>query len=183
MNIYFELQQYLMNSSNLVVIPNYYYQGFECDVLVVSKKLYTTEYEIKLTKSDFKADFNKQRDYYDWQSRKTINGATKHDEIKRGKRTNRFYFVIPKGLDVEIPIYAGKIIFYEKYKQINFEIVKRAKLLHKKTLSINEIEHIAGNLSWRYYNLLFAKEKGLYLNNKRIKLNEEGNTNLVVDAE
>jgi len=153
-NIYLELHHYLMNTSRLVVIPNYFYKGFECDILAVSKKLFTTEYEIKLTKSDFGADFQKRRDYYSWKERKVFKSVNKHQEIMDGKRTNRFYFVVPRDLDVDIPDYAGKIIFYEEYKEIRFKIVKRAKTLHKETIDNSIIEHIANNLSWRYYRSL-----------------------------
>lgn len=43
-----------------IIIPNIYYFSWESDVLFVTKSMCLYEYEIKLTKSDFRADFKKE---------------------------------------------------------------------------------------------------------------------------
>lgn len=43
--------------SNLV-FPNIYIGSWEADILEITKSGYTYEYEVKISKSDFKADFD-----------------------------------------------------------------------------------------------------------------------------
>ena len=158
-NLYFDLLNYLIDNNKLICIPNYYYRGFECDIFTISKKMYTTEYEIKISKSDFIADFKKQRNYYDSERKKTILNSNKHNEICGGRRTNRFYFVIPRGLNIDVPSYAGLIEFYYKYKLINFSIIKTAPFLHKNKIDGSIFKELANNLNWRYYNLFYENIK------------------------
>ncbi len=96
------LAHHVMSNHQICVIPNFYIGRHECDLFVMNKNLYTTEYEVKTTKKDYLNDFKKGN----WANKK-------HDLIKDGKRTNRFYFVLPVERDMEVPEYAG-ILTYEK---------------------------------------------------------------------
>lgn len=78
---------------------------------------YCQEVEIKLSRSDFKADFKKP----------------KHEAIKQGKFkgvANRFYYAVPNGLikENEIPDYAG-LIYVSEFGSLN--VIKKAPLLHR----------------------------------------------------
>jgi len=143
-----------------ILIPNYYLGDYEMDVLRVTKSDILYEYEIKVSKSDFKADFNKSStrtvfldDYFNLmknkQEYKTIVTTHKHTEILEGKRANKFFFVMPENLvPLEvIPKHLGVIY----YKDGNFTIVRSAKMLHKK--KVNEdptfYKDMANKLSWR----------------------------------
>jgi len=98
MKIENELLHHLMASHQLAVIPNFYVKGFECDLFVLNKNLYTTEYEIKISGGDYKKDFGKLKRKYDWNTGRSDYGTSKHSLIEGGERTNRFYFVLPEGL-------------------------------------------------------------------------------------
>jgi len=76
-----------LNFIQKVIIPNVKYgicynnkELHECDLLVLSKSKYATEIEIKISKSDFKADFKKKH---------------KHDHIL----IKNFYYAVPEELE------------------------------------------------------------------------------------
>jgi len=60
------LARYLNPRVNLIV-PNVSWGFFnhECDIISVSKAGYATEYELKISKADLKADFRKKHDHSD----------------------------------------------------------------------------------------------------------------------
>lgn len=103
--------------------------NFEHDVLSINWSWYLTEFEVKISKSDFKADFSKRKTpYYQ----------------KRNPRftPNYFYYVCPKDLIKleDIPDYAWLIYIdsdnFWNIKHIDvsnhhLEIIKKAPLLHK----------------------------------------------------
>lgn len=85
--------------------PNTYLDSWECDVLEVTKSGYTYEYEIKVSRADFKADKLKQK-----------HGESKYDTLQAGKRVNYFSYVCPQGLITpdEVPEWAG-LIYADTY--------------------------------------------------------------------
>lgn len=101
-----------------IVLPNYYWFDYEMDICKITQSGYIVEYEIKISRADYKADFNKN--FY---------GYTKHDMLRSGKGANRFYFVVPENLVQisEVPEHCG-LIYYSEYK---ITIIKNAKLLHR----------------------------------------------------
>ncbi len=113
-----------------IAIPNFFYGMWEMDVFLLRPSGHVYEYEIKISKSDFKADFNKN-----------CGGKLKHDNISAGTgRCNRFYFVVPDSLIAieDCPKHAGLIYFTDgKYGRLN--IVKAAPLLHKNKCKIDYI--------------------------------------------
>ena len=96
-------------------MPNFYHGLWECDVFRLQPNGYIIEYEVKVSKSDFLADFKKKR-----------SGIEKHKQIEKGGRCNRFYFVAPQGLVTveDIPPYCGLIV----YEGGELKTLKRAKL-------------------------------------------------------
>lgn len=99
------------------VIKNFFIDSWECDLFSVTKSGYTNEYEIKVSRADYKNDFKK---------------GSKHYFIENGKRTNKFWFVVPKDLIHvdEIPKYAG-LIYIDRSC---IYVIKNAPLLHKRRL-------------------------------------------------
>lgn len=158
MKIEFELQHYLMNTGLLASVTNYFFKGYECDLLTISNRLYSTEYEIKMSKADFNNDFKKKTKKYNWQLHSTEILNRKHDLINEGKRTNRFYFVVNESLEVDVPKYAGLITF-KITESIRFDRIKTAPRLHNDTVPDKTINHLVKNLSWRCYHLNFDKFK------------------------
>lgn len=151
----------LINNYLIAAIPNYYLGAFECDLFTLNKNLYTTEYEIKKTVADFKKDFDKDSGRYIWRD-KTFNKDPKHKQIQDGLRTNRFYFVMPKDLAarVEIPEYAGLLVYDPTEEWTFFKEIKNAKMLHKRKTEATAIQHLVKIFSWRHYSLIYSQFEG-----------------------
>lgn len=98
---------------------NLYVFGWESDCLLLTKSGYWYEFEIKISRSDFKNDFKNKGDKH------RILGT-----ISDTKKPNYFYYVVPEGLIQvdEIPSYAG-LIYINEYRHRT--IVKQAPVLHK----------------------------------------------------
>lgn len=121
----------------------------ECDVISVSKSDFIYEYEIKISRSDFKKDFLKEKHTY------IIN--ENHTQTVRGElfyhTCNYFNYVVPRDLisPEEVPEYAGLIYFNE---DLSFDVIKKPRLLHKTKANQDFIRKLAHNLSCK---LIFNK--------------------------
>lgn len=152
--ICFELLKWAQSSTTEIVVPNYYLGSFECDVLKVSKAGHTYEYEIKVSKADFKKDFEKKR-RINYLTKET---KTKHDILLEGSRVNRFYYVVPEGLIKPDSVPSGLGLIYATAFEyhgtvmVKFNIVKMAKLLKKDSCSTEMYKNLAVNLSIKLYN-------------------------------
>lgn len=127
------LMYYMQGSPADILIPNFFVGMYEMDLFKLSKTGNITEFEIKISLSDFKADFKK-------------GGGIKHANIRSGQcKCNRFYYVIPKGIvPVElIPKYAG---LYE-FEKDHFNLIKNAPMLHKNKFS--DYKGLAISLGYR----------------------------------
>lgn len=151
------------------VFPNIYHFKYESDILEVTKAGYLYEYEVKISKQDFKQDFKK--------SKRSIVGIDKtrnllyeenkkHDELKDGKYSNYFYFITPENLVTkeEIPDYAGLIYvkessatyytskkgYYTK-ESYSFRIIKPAPLLHKNKVTPEQLSKMFISIYYRYF--------------------------------
>jgi len=119
-----------INYRHYLVCKNFYlYEGWECDVLSVSYNDTVTEYEIKRTRADFKADFNKK---------------DKHFSTSNGYGANYFYYVCPVGLikPGELPEYAGLVYCNNK----GGYIAKKAPILHNETITFKQLKKIASKI-------------------------------------
>lgn len=152
MKVEHALQHRIISNNHLAVIPNYFLGSFECDLFVMNKNLYTTEYEVKHSKRDFDNDFKKSRQYFDWKEQSTSE-KNKHAQISGGLRTNRFYFVIEASVSsVAIPKYAGLITFHKsEHGRTTFDYKKRAPLIHKNKANDKQVKKCLERLNWRYY--------------------------------
>lgn len=121
----------------------------ECDVISISKSDFIYEYEVKISRSDFKADFKKPKH--------TL--ITEKKFIKETKKEifylvpNYFYFVVPENLITidEIPEYAGLMYLTEKG---DFNIIKKAPIIHKTKASNEFIRALSHQLTCK---LVFKK--------------------------
>lgn len=130
-----------------IVAQNYFYNGFEADVLhILNGKIY--EYEIKISRSDFFKDFEKK---------------DKHEKMQDGKMANRFYFVVPTCLVkiAEVPAQYG-LIYVNELGEIR--TVKRAKELHKENAGELFYMLLARNFMFR---LIAEKNKNAKLTAKK----------------
>lgn len=120
------INQAIYYGHHMVVKNFYFFDGWECDVLSVDRFDYTTEYEVKRSRPDFLADFNKKE---------------KHYSTSNGYGCNYFYFACPNNLikPYEIPEYAGLIYASAQGSRV----IKRAPQLHKESLTYSQLRKIA----------------------------------------
>ena len=149
-NIEAAMCMYLYEKSHSPITTHFTGMGLmECDVLSISKADYIYEYEIKISRADFKKDFIKEKHTF------IIN--EKYTRTRKGELVyllpNYFNFVVPRDLISvdEVPDYAGLIYMNE---DSSFTIVKKPKLLHKTKANEAFIRQVAHNLSCK---LIFKK--------------------------
>lgn len=157
-NIELALSMYLYEKQHSPITTHFTGYGLaECDVISISKSDYIYEYEIKISKSDFKADFKKEK------HKLMLEGVgTKERIIKENNQMvedvwyltpNYFNFVVPENLISiqDVPEYAGLIYMNEN---LQFEIIKKPPLIHKTKATNNFIRQLSHNLTCK---LVFKK--------------------------
>lgn len=134
------------------VVPNVYFfdDAGETDLLVVNQNNFIFDIEIKVSKSDYKADFNKTKrheilefGYYigtHTEFRNWGKGGGERYEINEQiptERPNRFYYACPENLIKieELPKYAG--LFYVS-EDGRVKKIKEGRLLHKEKINFAE---------------------------------------------
>lgn len=151
------------------VVPNYTPRHWwECDVFEVTKAGYFTEYEVKLTRADFKADATKARLDYGAPRKEVMPDGTfrllpmptieKHQLLSAGdvRGPSRFFFVAPSGLldGLTIPPWAGLIEIYPSGEHL-FERRKiAAPKLHRKEADPAILKHAESVCYYRMHKLL-----------------------------
>lgn len=103
---------------------NHLFKGQQ-DVLSVTKSGLAIEYEIKISRADFKRDKAKNKEFtFD------ANTIANADSFYLSKIVNQFYYVVPDGLIGihELPEYAG--LFYVTSRG-SLILEKKAPLIHK----------------------------------------------------
>lgn len=95
----------------------YLFSDWEIDVLSMNRNDYLTEYEVKVSRSDFKDDAKKKK--WQWYEKRIENMIS-----------NYFYYTCPERLilESEIPDFAGLIYATNE----GLKVIKKAPLLHKK---------------------------------------------------
>jgi hypothetical protein len=100
--------QQIWDSTKDLYLRNAYVEDWEADIIhlrSLKRKQVVTEYEVKISRSDFFADARKR----------SRPGATKaqlkSEVLTEGNRCNYFYYLVPKNLITpdEVPPYAGLI--------------------------------------------------------------------------
>jgi len=148
-----------------LIVPNVHVGAHEWDLLAVRRSGYIDEIEIKVTKSDFNADFKKQG-----QKRVPVPSSAspesywthwklawfkKHRLTADGDRKcNYFYFMLPTSLadKCEIPEHAGLFVCHDGKTGIRISEAKRAGLLHKNKVDQNFLYKVAKKASYRYWD-------------------------------
>lgn len=163
-------------------VSNIYFFGHpysETDFLVVQKSGYIYDIEVKVSRSDFKADFKK----VDKHSILRLGGYTKPHRVgykHEGKiklarigeiipfhPPNRFYYAVPEGLITkkEVPPYAGLLYIKPDGKVVK---IKEAPLLTKVKTPYEKV--FANKFYYAYKELKrFKEENGIGKLNSYIK--------------
>lgn len=133
------------------MIPNIYLYGWESDFLSVSRSGYVYEYEIKLSISDFRADFKKRRRH---KALKEGGSEKIYKTYHELKRPNYFYFTVPKDIAFKserlCPEYAGLVVMRENI--VRGTVVKKAPKLHKDKITDKQIKQIMERGLSKYWN-------------------------------
>lgn len=144
------------------VLPNFTPpEWFECDVFEITESGYFREYEIKLTLSDFRADAEKRRRKFNYQTQVQTD-LVKHEMLRVGdvRGPTRFSYVAPKGLLTDIvPAWAG-LIEVEPNRMIPV-VAKPAPLLHRQKIDPKVRSYAEGICYWRLHDLLRNRQETL----------------------
>lgn len=150
------VQAYLYEKSHPYQALNLNRSGYyESDVLAITSSKLVTEVEVKVSLSDFKADFKKTAKHY-----RLSKGI---DDNYGAHIPNRFYFACPSELihiDM-IPPYAGLIYVKEDG---SVEVIKKAPLLHKNKASDKLYTGMLENLTAK---TIFGCQYMTYKNRKK----------------
>ncbi len=147
-----EIQQAFYNRNwqryEIVVNNMYVTNAFsESDLFAVRESGFCDEIEIKKTKSDFNADFDKV-------IRKNCRDFNKHEQISNGDLTcNYFSFLIPEPLfdRVAIPDYAGVYLFSEWGGDLYVFEKKKPPRLHARKITLERKYKMLKKLQYRYW--------------------------------
>lgn len=156
-----------------VIMPNFTPPDwFEADLWACTKAGYAVEYEIKLSRADFKADAGKEGAFYD----KGLDGKrlraddgfllpprklTKHSMLAASdpRGPSRFFYVTPPGVlgETDLPPWAGHILFNPDvpiYRST--KVIVDAPKLHRQ-----KVEHSVKVQAWRagYYRFWRIRER------------------------
>jgi hypothetical protein len=135
---------------------------YECDLLAITKAGYMYEFEIKLTRSDYRADAKKGAlPLYCRPFRQDTR--TKHEQLADHDRNGpvRFWFIVPANLVSvdELPDWAGLLYLCGSPSWPSFEDVRSAPRLHNNRMSEDMKDSIRQNLYWRYWNERLQNDK------------------------
>ena len=148
--IQYLLYQELIARGHEIIVPNVSWSWlyWEADIISITKAGYMNEYEIKISKQDFKADFKKRK-----------HNSFKRCSFREGARVpNRFWYVAPiKAIPICVPDYAGIMLVYEmergKFKDLRLQIIKQAPLIHKNKVGQEGKNSILRSIMFKYWNL------------------------------
>lgn len=158
-----------MEKSQNRIYPNIYLGTWEADLLEVTKAGYLYEYEVKISRHDFRNDSRKAK-YF--RGTATPVGR-KYDNLLAGKRVNYFSYIVPEGLvdPEEVPEWAGLIYargytkricigfdkdggsIFEDRPAISLSTVKQPRKLRTEKITEREIEEIQKKLYFRYHKI------------------------------
>lgn len=196
-----KLNGFFVMNTQKYVIENLYVFSWESDKLIETRSGLIYEYEIKVSRSDYKNDFKNKKDkhvilegkeehipsYEEYKKRFAHYGSDISDKYYRTenfKKPNYFYYAVPEGMiDIsEVPSYAGLIYVLPEGKHetkdgnwcsTGIYTVKQAPKLHSTKYTDDEL-----SLGEKfYYNML--SWKGKYAEEKAIRLLTEDKKNKI----
>lgn len=164
-----QIQNYLywnLNRKHNLLCPNIFLYNWESDFVSITKAGYANEYEIKVSKSDFKVDRINKVEKFQILENGFLETKTDWEKKKFGdkrvyQRPSMFWYVCPENLiDIsEIPEYTGLIHVKESGSYYRRLItVKKPKKLGKEKISEELQKKILISIYYRYWNLRPMKE-------------------------
>ncbi len=144
-----------------LLAPNYTPPGWwECDMWAMTKRGYASEYEIKTSVSDFRADARKGCNRNRFHGHRLVSSVqeNKHELLAAGdtRGPKQFWFVTPEGMieAKDVPDFAG-LIYIVARRNGGYLIpnVKPAPVLHKTPIPNATIRHVASIFYHRFWSL------------------------------
>ena len=138
------LFRYLIQKGREYIIPNIYNGGSEADILTSTKAGYLQEYEIKISLSDFKADFQKRKHLW-------MKDSAPHGQYP----IDRFWYVAPiYAIPLCIPDHAGLIeVSVARMGYILLRTIKPAPKLNGKKYGKGFRDKVIKSMMYKYWNL------------------------------
>ena len=129
------LYNWLRDRAFEVIAPNVYILQGEQDMLAISRSGYASEFEIKMTRSDYLIDFSKtvgskleaQLRGQFWLKHEYLDGS--RQSVNQWDVPKYFWFVVPAGMvDIEdVPSYAGLLYaFRDDSDDVCIRIIRKA---------------------------------------------------------
>ena len=146
-----------------IIMPNFTPRDWwECDIWLVTKAGYVQEYEIKLTASDYAADFGKATKrgrlvHSDKQGSKWhTTTIKKHDRLAQAHETapKTFSYLMPMDLAeaCTVPDYAGLIGLTKRGRWIGFTEIKKAPIINDAKVSDRDLNKARTACYFRMWN-------------------------------
>lgn len=136
-----------------ILNTNYWLGYGEADVIAINPSDFVVEYEIKCSRSDFKADRKKVRKH------KTYLGTHSYNKRIFKGVPNRFYYVCPKGLLKAEDMFAYSGLIYVDDRG-NLETIVKAPLIHSNKATPSLIESIAHSLTIKLVYKMSSPNEG-----------------------
>ena len=145
--------------------PNiYHFPGpWESDFISVTKAGYIHEYEIKCSRSDYEADFEKSRRKVYRGGRVIREAETRHEWLRKPHngvhKPNYFWFVMPDGMvPVEdVPEHCGLIYCVGRSGGIRLEEIRSAPRLHTEKMPKEKYVEIGRKMMYRFWTMAIEK--------------------------
>lgn len=135
-----------------IVLPNFY-RAWESDVWACDKRGESTEFEIKVTVADYRADIKKKVKH------DALAGCLTTTPDEKTRIPAFFYYVMPAGLEQPVPEYAGLMVYHRPGHVVGFinslasyvKVVKRAPRLHSHPVGQGALKLASVSLSCRWW--------------------------------
>jgi len=161
------------NKGHDLICPNAYLFQWESDLISCTRARYVHEYEIKISRSDFKADSKKSEKHQALETGERELSKWEQECVERNgnlwgraigpkggielSRPNYFWYVCPEKMikPDEVPEYAGLLTFKGNY--FYFDVIKKPKKLHTEKIKESQKNSVLEKLQFRYWNLRLTK--------------------------
>lgn len=122
-------------------------KAYRADYIMVSKAGYATEFEVKVTMADWKADLVKGK----WQNMPNW--------------ISRFIYVVPASLGVPdwVPKHHGiwHVHNADNMKRAYIEVIRAPKMLHKEKVPTAIVDKWISNLYYRYWQMRMIRDRSI----------------------
>ncbi len=144
-----------------LMVPNAHWYVNEMDLACVRNSGFLDEFEIKMSRSDFKADFTKtsierlpDSDQINWKKKPEL----KHDLLQDGRGlANYFYFVLKEGIATSEEVHKDYGLIW--VTDMGIEVEREATRLHSRKLELNTQLYFAKKLNYRWWDNFMAGDK------------------------